>query len=77
MFHLQVTKFQPPHTVKKYFTSAFEAFYTLLFYKNIVYENTQVQIGQNIKNILRISPASVLAIVFCFWGVFFKDFLDQ
>ena len=28
LFHLQVTEFQQPHTVKKYFTSAFQAFYT-------------------------------------------------
>ena len=46
------------------------------FYKNIVYKNIQAQIGQKNKNILRISSASVLAIVFCFFGVFFKDFLD-
>ena len=28
LFHLQVAEFQPPHTVKKYCTSAFQAFYT-------------------------------------------------
>ena len=28
LFHLQVAEFQPPHTGKKYFTSAFQAFYT-------------------------------------------------
>ena len=28
LFHLQVAKFQPPHTVNKYFTCAFQAFYT-------------------------------------------------
>ena len=28
LFHLQVAEFQPPPTVKKYFTSAFQAFYT-------------------------------------------------
>ena len=27
LFHLQVAEFQPPHTVNKYFTSAFQAFY--------------------------------------------------
>ena len=27
LFHLQVAEFQPPHIVKKYFTSAFQAFY--------------------------------------------------
>ena len=26
LFHLQVAQFQPPHTVKKYFVSAFQAF---------------------------------------------------
>ena len=25
LFHLQVAEFQPPHTVKKYFTYAFQA----------------------------------------------------
>ena len=39
-------------------------------YKNIVYKNIQAQIGQKIKNILRISSASVLAIVFSFFLVF-------
>ena len=34
------------------------------FFKNIVYTNIQAQIGPKIKNILRISSASVLAIVF-------------
>ena len=55
----------------------------LLFYKNIVYKNIQAQIRQKIKDILRISSASVLAIVFCFVVVVFfqifswliKDFL--
>ena len=28
LFHGQVAGFQPPDTVKKYFTSAFQAFYT-------------------------------------------------
>ena len=28
LFHLQVAEVQPPHTVKKYFTCAFQAFYT-------------------------------------------------
>ena len=42
------------------------------FYKNIVYTNIQAQTGQKIKNILRISSALVLAIVFCF--VFFQRF---
>ena len=28
LFHLQVAEFQPPHTVKKYFTCTFQAFYT-------------------------------------------------
>ena len=28
LFHLQVAEFQPPHTVNKYFTCAFLAFYT-------------------------------------------------
>ena len=28
LFHVQVAEFQPPDTVKKYFTSAFKAFYT-------------------------------------------------
>ena len=28
LFHVQVAEFQPPHTVKKYFASAFQAFYT-------------------------------------------------
>ena len=28
LFHLQVAKFQAAHTVKKYFTSAFQAFHT-------------------------------------------------
>ena len=51
--------------------------YTLILYKNIVYKNIQAQIGQKIKNIPRMSSASVLAIVFCFFVVFFfKDFLD-
>ena len=36
-------------------------------YKNIVHKNIQGQIGQKIKNILRISSASVLAVVFCFF----------
>ena len=49
---------------------------THFFDKNIVYKNIQAQIGQKIKNILRISSASVLAIVFCFLLFFFKDFLD-
>ena len=45
-------------------------------YKNIVYKNIQFQIGQKIKNMLRISSASVLAIVFwVFWGFFSKIFL--
>ena len=39
---------------------------THFFDKNIVY----TQIGQKIKNILRISSASLLAIVFCFFVVF-------
>ena len=47
----------------------------LFLSKNIVYKNIQAQIGQTLKNILRISSASALAIVFCFF-VFFKDFLD-
>ena len=45
-------------------------------YKNLVYKNIQAQIGQKIKNILRIKSASVLAIVFCFLCFFSKDFLD-
>ena len=49
--------------------------YTLFFNKNIVYKNIQAQIGQKIKNILKISSASVLAIVFCFYGFFSKIFL--
>ena len=28
LFHLQVAEFQPPHTVKRYFTSAFQASHT-------------------------------------------------
>ena len=28
LFHVQVAEFQPPNTVKKYFTGAFQAFYT-------------------------------------------------
>ena len=28
LFHVQVTEFEPPDTVKKYFTIAFQAFYT-------------------------------------------------
>ena len=28
LFHVQVIEFQPPDTVKNYFTSAFQAFYT-------------------------------------------------
>ena len=36
------------------------------FYKNIVYKIIQAQTGQKIKNILRISSASILAILFCF-----------
>ena len=43
-----------------------------LLYKNIVYRNIQAQIGQKIKNILRITSASVLVIVFCF--CFFQKF---
>ena len=43
------------------------------FYKNIVYKNIQAQIGQKIENILRISSALALAIVFCFF-VFFQRF---
>ena len=27
LFHVQVAEFQPPDTVKNYFTSAFQAFY--------------------------------------------------
>ena len=42
-------------------------------FKNIVYKNIQAQIGQKIENILRISSASLLAIVFCFF-VFFQRF---
>ena len=49
--------------------------HTFFFYKNIVYKNIQPQIGQKIKNILRISSASVLAIVFCFFVFFSKIFL--
>ena len=46
--------------------------YTLFFNKNIVFKNVQAQTGQKIKNILRISSASVLTIVFCFFVVFFS-----
>ena len=48
----------------------------LLFSLFIVYKNIQAQIRQKIKSILRISSASVLAIVFCFFLYFFEDFLD-
>ena len=27
LFHVQVAEFQPPDTIKTYFTSAFQAFY--------------------------------------------------
>ena len=30
LFYVQVAEFQPPDTVKNYFTSAFQAFYTTL-----------------------------------------------
>ena len=43
------------------------------FYKNIVYRNIQAQIGQKVKNILRISSALVLAIDFVLF--FSKIFL--
>ena len=46
----------------------------LFFYKNIVYKNIQAQIRQKIKNILGISSASVLTIVFYFCFFFFQRF---
>ena len=52
-----------------------EAWIYTFLYKNIVYKNIQAQIGQKIKNIVRISSASVLAIVFCFLFFFSKIFL--
>ena len=57
-------------------TAQHDLTFTHLFLtKNIVYKNIQAQIGQKLKNILRISSASALAIVFCFF-VFLKYFLD-
>ena len=46
-----------------------------IFYKNIVYKNIQAKIGQKIKNILRISSASVLAVVLCYFVFLSKVFL--
>ena len=40
-----------------------------------VQKDTQAQIGQKIKNILRISSASILSIEFCFFCFFSKVFL--
>ena len=45
--------------------------YTLILYKNIVYKNIQAQIGQKIKNILKISSASVVANVLFFFSKIF------
>ena len=45
------------------------------FFKNIVYKNIQAQIGHKNKSILRISSASVVAIIFCFFAFFIKIFL--
>ena len=45
--------------------------YTLILCKNIVYKNIQAQIGQKIKNILKISSASVVANVFFFFSKIF------
>ena len=47
---------------------------THLFYENIVYINIQDHIGQKIKNILRITSASVLAVVFCFFCFCYQRF---
>ena len=44
-------------------------------YKNIVYKNIQAHFGQKIKNILTISSASVLAIVFFLFCFLFSKIL--
>ena len=46
-----------------------------IFYKNIVSKNIQAKIGQKIKNIIRISSVSVLAVVLCFFVFLSKVFL--
>ena len=51
------------------------ALFAHIFYKNIVYKNIQAKIRQKIKNILRISSASVLAAVLCYFVFLSKVFL--
>ena len=46
-----------------------------IFYKNIVSKNIQAKIGQKIKNIIRISSVSVLAVVLCYFVFLSKVFL--
>ena len=68
-FNLQVSEFQPPYTVKKYFTCAFQAFYTrrrrsyskvFMYLKSlkIIWDEVNLQVNKKISFIY--NPLSIL-----------------